>query len=267
MEIPEEFLDAITWELMTQPIVLPSGKIIDRTTLEQYERNEAVWGRPISDPFTNLPFYEQRKPIVAAALKLRIDRFLLENSNAEEIKKLPRVLGHSLAAPRTRDRRIEISDCFSKNLLGKKTANDIKVNKRVQATNTPQRIKRHCHQLPAIVPYPKQSPLNCNKRSKQMTKAFNTCIPHYNSAHIQNQIEVPEVLMNNTDSSRLLSNIKHFSTPEKLEYGVYCNHNILYRLPCKHVVSREMLLSIKNNQCKSCGSLYKSSDVERTHIL
>ncbi|EFN83981.1 RING finger protein 37 [Harpegnathos saltator] len=106
LEVPESFLDPITWEIMTQPITLPSGKVIDQVTLEKYEQNEAVWGRPLSDPFTGIPFNEHRKPIIATILKLRIDKFLLENSNLVEIKNMPRVLGRDSSSAIIKDRRI-----------------------------------------------------------------------------------------------------------------------------------------------------------------
>lgn len=91
--IPEEFLDAITWELMVFPTVLPSGKIVDQSTIDRHSEVEAKWGRLPSDPFTGLEFASHRKAILDLALKARIEKFLMENS--EQFKTVPRTLGSS----------------------------------------------------------------------------------------------------------------------------------------------------------------------------
>ena len=74
--VPNEFLDEITFEVMLQPILLPSGHNVDATTVEKHKRVEATWGRPSSDPFTGLPYSLTSKPIPNASLKARIDQFL-----------------------------------------------------------------------------------------------------------------------------------------------------------------------------------------------
>lgn len=90
-EIPDDFLDSITCELMIFPTVLPSGKIVDQSTIDKHSLNEANWGRSPSDPFTGVPFARGRQPILNLDLKSRIEKFLLENS--EHFKNVPRVLG------------------------------------------------------------------------------------------------------------------------------------------------------------------------------
>jgi len=52
VDMPLEFLDAITHEVMTCPLLLPCGQTVDKTTLDRYCKEEAVWGRAPSDPFT-----------------------------------------------------------------------------------------------------------------------------------------------------------------------------------------------------------------------
>ncbi|XP_041109427.1 RING finger protein 37 isoform X2 [Polyodon spathula] len=77
-DIPEEFIDPITQEVMTLPLLLPSGKVVDQSTMEEYERREAGWGRPPNDPFTGVPFSRHSKLLPHPSLKTRIDRFLLQ---------------------------------------------------------------------------------------------------------------------------------------------------------------------------------------------
>lgn len=272
-EIPESFLDPITLELMTQPITLPSGNVIDQTTLEKYERNEAIWGRSLSDPFTGIVFNENHKPIMATALKSRIDKFLLDNSTLDEIKSTPRVLGHASNSIIAGDRRIiEVPKCV---LSKKRTVKDAKLEACKQTMNGYlQQTKRYCHKLPIII-CSKQS--TANARSEQVTKISNSSKLVYNNSHNHIRDDKSENLITNVDSSldgnvkSLLLNIKRFSTPEKVELHNIssdckcCNNSVLYKLPCKHVICRKVLLSIENSQCKSCGLSYEMSDIERIH--
>lgn len=79
-DVPEEFLDAITLEIMPCPMLLPSGQVIDQSTLEKCNRSEATWGRAPSDPFTGVAFTPHSQPLPHPALKARIDHFLLQHS-------------------------------------------------------------------------------------------------------------------------------------------------------------------------------------------
>ncbi|XP_022647244.1 RING finger protein 37-like [Varroa destructor] len=78
--IPEEFLDSITVAVMTIPVVLPSGNIVDQSTLDKYVAIENRWGRPASDPFTGVPL--RSRPPVLPELKSRIDHFLSSSGSA-----------------------------------------------------------------------------------------------------------------------------------------------------------------------------------------
>lgn len=279
LEVPESFLDPITWELMTQPITLPSGKVIDQATLEKHGQNEAIWGRPLSDPFTGIAFSEHRKPIMATALKSRIDKFLFDNSNSSEIKSIPRVLGHDSTSALAGDRRItEVPKCVLSKNLSKRTVKDAELDARKQTMDGySQQTKRYCHQLPAVVVCSKQS--TANARSEQATKISSSSKLVHNDSHNHNRDDdkSERLVVADVDSSldgnvkTLLSNIKRFSAPEKVELHNIssdckcCNNSILYKLPCKHVICRKVLLSIENSQCKSCGLFYKLSDIERIH--
>ncbi|KAG9270646.1 RING finger protein 37 isoform X1 [Astyanax mexicanus] len=76
--IPDEFLDPLTQELMVLPLILPSGMVIDSSTLEEYQKHEATWGRLPNDPFTGVPFTQDSKPLPNPVLKSRIDSLILQ---------------------------------------------------------------------------------------------------------------------------------------------------------------------------------------------
>ena len=65
---------------MPFPMLLPSGKVIDQSTLEKCNRSEATWGRVPSDPFTGVAFTPHSQPLPHPSLKARIDHFLLQHS-------------------------------------------------------------------------------------------------------------------------------------------------------------------------------------------
>ncbi|KAM9858068.1 RING finger protein 37 [Aulostomus maculatus] len=78
LSVPEEFLDPITQEVMVLPMLLPSGVSVDNSTLEEYQKREATWGRPQNDPFTGVPFTSTSQPLPNPQLKRRIDHFVLQ---------------------------------------------------------------------------------------------------------------------------------------------------------------------------------------------
>lgn len=76
--IPADFLDPLTQELMVLPMILPSGMVVDSSTLEEYQKQEAIWGRLPNDPFTGVAFTKDSKPLPNPLLKSRIDSLVLQ---------------------------------------------------------------------------------------------------------------------------------------------------------------------------------------------
>ncbi|XP_023343683.1 RING finger protein 37 isoform X4 [Eurytemora carolleeae] len=79
-KIPTEFLDEITAELMLIPMVLPSGKFVDRGTLEKCNESQAMYGGLPRDPFSGRVYTENLKPVFCAELKSRIDAYLTQQN-------------------------------------------------------------------------------------------------------------------------------------------------------------------------------------------
>ena len=92
-QIPEEFLDGLTFEIMALPVRLPSGNVIDERTLERFTEQEAAWGRSPSDPFTSQLITDTRRPLYDTSLKQRIDAFLLSESHRPCLRNVPRTVG------------------------------------------------------------------------------------------------------------------------------------------------------------------------------
>ncbi|XP_053204601.1 uncharacterized protein LOC128389104 [Panonychus citri] len=75
--IPAEFIDPFTSQLMEFPMLLPCGKNCDRAYLHKYIRLEKKWSRKPSDPFTGITFSREQIPTIDNELKKRIDKWCL----------------------------------------------------------------------------------------------------------------------------------------------------------------------------------------------
>lgn len=71
-ELPEEFIDPITCSLMRDPVVLESGKVVDRSTIVKHLITNQT------DPFTGLPT-SLDLIYTDIALKIRIDNYLAQS--------------------------------------------------------------------------------------------------------------------------------------------------------------------------------------------
>lgn len=78
-EIPEEFVDELTHDMMRMPIKLPSQKYIDKSTLDIYLSEKRKINEKEKDPFTCVEFSSTYKPIIDEELKSKIDKFMFEN--------------------------------------------------------------------------------------------------------------------------------------------------------------------------------------------
>ncbi|CAO1442966.1 unnamed protein product [Diamesa tonsa] len=122
-DIPEEFVDVITCEIINIPMVLPSGNIVDMLTIEKCKNNEEKMGRLPSDPFTGLIYTPNNQPLFNAALKARIDEFKLKNSHEIEIKNSGRTTGRIFTKRVTTS--VDQRNLYTKNVCTKKVKLDI----------------------------------------------------------------------------------------------------------------------------------------------
>ncbi|XP_046412587.1 RING finger protein 37 [Neodiprion fabricii] len=269
VEIPEDFLDPITYEVMVQPIMLPSGKIIDQLTLERHEQNEALWGRSPSDPFTGIPFGNTCKPIIATSLKARIDKFLIENSNDDNIKKLPRTVGRKISQVCDQLVGVEKTVCAN----SKSTVLKVKSSHTLKR-NIPSNLTNSQHKLPVLVMCTKQSLDLTESKRTRLSKTPQHCtvsddidIEGDCARNISNEIDGDLEL----NVKSVLSGLKRFNGPKTREAsGVpkgcsCCKSSILYKLPCKHVICRRVLTTVKLPKCQHCGLSYSTRDPIRIH--
>ncbi len=140
VDVPSEFLDEVTFEVMAMPVLLPSGHNVDQLTLDKHNREQELWGRSPSDPFTGVTFSETSKPVPNAALKVRIDQFVLKCSSDIQISS--RTLGTSedrgasvaaVSSLVSGSRRKDVSNFFPARALGP----TVSKNRRVSTISEP----------------------------------------------------------------------------------------------------------------------------------
>lgn len=228
--IPEAFLDAITYEIMALPMVLPSGKVIDNSTLQRFNSNEEKWGRASSDPFTGQTFNENRKPILNVVLKSQIDAFLLANCNLSEISSAPRTIG-TVGKRKLTSQTVTVTAAHRSN--------------KNQKLDNAERLSEASIQ-------------------HGLSPASSTTTPKL----IQRQ-SLDDVVQNILKSRKYTRSISNTSEAEKIRkcfQNTETNHNcsnILYNIKlCSHFICRNCLIQKNLNVCK-CGKKFKNFDVDR----
>lgn len=250
LEIPEAFLDTITFEIMALPMVLPSGKIIDNSTLLKHIEQEEKWGRVPSDPFTFQPFTDSRKPVLNVHLKAQIDSFLLKNCSVQSIARLPRTVG-SITKRRieqseecSKDSKMAKSDCISQE---KNTKSYHCTDETVQAP------------LPQSIVLPSSSTISTASLSSLSSSSSSSSAMKSQSLDeaIRGVLKIGKYTANIATQND--SNIKKcFQCPEMV-------NNTLYTIRiCSHLICRDCLVKKNISICK-CGKSFSNIDVIKHH--
>lgn len=228
--IPEEFLDSITYELMAMPISLPSGKNIDRLTLEKHSQQEEKWGRAPTDPYTGLCFTTGRKPVFNAALKVQIDKFLLDNSNLAQFSNVPRTVGTVTRIPK---RTHAVSGSYCHATASYELYQDAKRTRTAAET-------LGAHDQSALI-----------KRTSNL------------SASLEEAVQ--SALKNITRYTRRDDSATQSDVSNCLHCAKSNNESILYKIRnCSHLICITCLTNVNIRTC-SCGKPFTNIDVERFH--
>lgn len=232
VEIPEEFIDQITHEVMTLPVILPSGKMIDQRTLEKCQREEERWGRKPSDPFTGLVFTDTSKPVIDTHLKCKIDEFLLKHSNLEQIKYMPRRLGsdrESTFQSSSRTIQYTISKIIENPIPSKrKSDNDSSSSKKIRI---------------------------CEERSVFDNKASN------NESN-----DLTKMLAKTLSNLPSFLSIPKSKSEERILCCIQCSVlEQLYKFPCEHILCRSCTIQ-KQNYCTSCDKSFNFAEIQKIHL-
>lgn len=266
--------------------MLPSGKVVDQSTIDRHSEVESKWGRLPSDPFTGLEFNSFRRAVLDLPLKARIEKFLMENS--EHFKSIPRSLGSSRIR-RSRNRHASqfaslhnhnpSVGTYSSLLAYQRPATAKKTSatatlvssqpaaKRARLSTATETASSHVYRVDMGL----SSPLNTTTTATQTsatatataTLSLSSSIASSSTA-TQSNIEVA--------IQQALSKITRFTQP-KVETKPACcircqslqfTHEIQ---TCKHLVCRDCLVLLSQEQMCSCKTSFKGGDVQRYHKL
>ena len=86
-ETPSKFLDALTYEVMLLPHILPSGYYVDQSSIDKSRELDLMNGRPPSDPFTGIPYSEHLRPTFCPELKAELDLYFSQHPMSQPVAK------------------------------------------------------------------------------------------------------------------------------------------------------------------------------------
>lgn len=280
IEIPEDFIDPLTFEIMTVPILLPSGKHIDEQSLNRYVNTEASWGRPPSDPFTGVPFSTGKGPLTDASLKARIDQFVLKHSDTLRV---PRTLGHSKNSIKSVQSSTEVSSrlVFSDSA---KTVEDgdsevviiddddittsVKTNKRDRHAVTAADSEKSCKKQKTEVASVVQS--DYGQSDKRLVSAKLDMHPCDHKSSLSRSLDA--ALYSALGNLPSFSKSKSVNSEDFQNIGSVCClcekslvqvETVKYRIPCGHIVCRSCLIMGDTVTCGKCNRHCKSSEAIR----
>lgn len=305
VEVPEDFVDCITCEIMTVPMLLPCGKNIDQSTLERHNSVEASWGRLPSDPFTGVTYNDQNKPLPNTPLKVRLDKFLLENSL--QLQHIPKTLGrysdncsaYQKNGPnlsRLVESHENISRCRADNIVndqGESAMNEIlQIRKRKKVClHSDIKDKRNRKTEPSIPGSDASENCHSDLNIIDLTKDDMTSVTMVTGKGQSVSLKTKsheEELKESIDSafSAVLSQLPSFTKSERNvedEAGPssvvrhsqsHCSNcegqcGSMYRAPCGHLFCRKCVLK-DTNRCsvvldKMCQKSWKSSEICKVH--
>ena len=295
VQIPDDFIDQITFEIMTMPMLLPCGKNIDQSTLEKFVNTEASWGRAPSDPFTGVLFSPGHQVVPNTALKARLDQFLLRYSDK---LKVARTLGSAGTVPINRtmkgsrlvtasgssmeDDKVPIPSKSAVKRSGKNEAETMIFNNKKRKLN----INFHDSNNPVVKA--KRNSFTAIPKSVTETGDLNISSDNISESNVkiidkvteQNPVKHTSALNSSLDSalSSVLSTLPSFtSSREDTRQGFKamscssCSKDLLgdtivkYKLPCNHYICRKCVqFNTKSMiECKICDSKFTSVQLTR----
>lgn len=285
VDIPEEFIDPLTCEIMSVPMLLPSGQSINQSTLENFIDAEANWGRAPSNPFTGIRFSKTYKAIPNTPLKVRIDKFLMEHSS--HFPNVSRTVGrasdfHNQHISVTASKWVELSRdslngspsamnenssqsdykftesiCQKSNSENKDQDNKSVSSSNSQSNNFVNQIKTKVSSSSSLHVSSKRNLVSKTDQPPGKKQRYTTCDSSSNASSHENS--VTQSL--NSALSMALSNLPSFLSPqnkppdkkeEEIIHGKCVNcpfseQTPLYTLPCKHTMCFQCLKNLKCN--------------------
>uniref|UniRef100_A0A8C0SVD5 RING finger protein 37 n=1 Tax=Canis lupus familiaris TaxID=9615 RepID=A0A8C0SVD5_CANLF len=284
-DVPEEFLDPITLEIMPCPMLLPSGKVIDQSTLEKCNRSEATWGRVPSDPFTGVAFTPHSQPLPHPSLKARIDHFLLQHSvpGCHLLGRAQTALAvtpSSIALP-SRKRKMEQPEHLPDGSLGISASGFSTTNLLVSPTTSEHTAKKMkaASELGLTHMDCSTDPVSHEQKLSQSLEVALTStlgsMPSFTARLTRGQLQHLGTRESCTSWRPATGSEQPGSIPGpecascKRVFSPYFKKEPVYQLPCGHLLCRPCLGEKQRSlpvACTACQRPFASQDVLRVHF-
>ena len=294
VSIPEEFLDPVTLEVMSMPMLVPSGQTLDQQTLDKHYAQEAKWGRPPNNPFTAVPFTSSSQPVPNTGLKSRIDQFLLQHG-ADLLPVMGRALGSTQCFQGPKSKISSLLSNSASNSAQQRTVSQERhaaslsaasATNKLESDETVSRGQRSAVcSIPEItdrpsvttVKRPAGSPSTAKRRSVANTgNSVATSSPTIDEVLSSTLQSLPSYLKPKQTTSKELKKEMQCSVCCKVDASCY------YQLQCRHVVCRCCLTgqsegdAVEHNlpggatggrltSCGRCGTTVCRQEVTRLH--
>ena len=289
VNIPSDFLDAITYEVMMIPILLPSGYTVDQMTLEKHNREQASWGRAPNDPFTGKSFTANAKPVSNAALKVRIDQFLLKYGSDVSVNS--RTVGSRSVFNFANVSSLVSNEDKSSNSAEKKP---IVVKGKLQSTANHYKEPTKLSHAVAVKATKKRpvSPSEPSISSKKLRSTTYSSIPMIDLTGEPSNTScssaiVTKIVNTRNDHEKYLSSTLNDALDSALNAlpsfscrtihdtqskCIECDETFevggAYQLPCKHKICRICITKGANSEikCPKCNKLFSRSSIVKIHL-
>ncbi|XP_020369330.1 RING finger protein 37 isoform X2 [Rhincodon typus] len=267
--VPEEFLDPITSEIMVLPTLLPCGKVIDQSTLDKYNQCEATWGRLPNDPFTNVPFSRNSKPIPHSTLKARLDYFLLHTTIPDRAVVGRTHVGFvaSSAVKRKSDSpQGVITNPTSEGLnvgISGNSAAVLDCGEKRFKTET-KKMQEPAQDLGAVSHEQRLS----QSLDSALTSALST-LPSFTVQQRQDQQQPAVGSISACTQEWIPASSDEACISCKKSFSAYSQNMVVYRLLCGHLICRVCLSERQKSSapsCLKCNRAICTSDVVRVHL-
>ena len=282
-EIPDEFLDPITFEIMTLPILLPSGHSVDISTLERCKKEDEKNGRMAMDPFTGVPLNHENKAVPNTALKYRLDSFMLKKKS-EMFQR--QTTGVSIPSSDVTGNIKNLKRISNYGMSDKVSLKKVRVSSLLNsAKSKTYNCECELDSVSAISKYQAKDSTNKIQSDKQIAENDSSvnseCIWSKFSEkeqRVSEKLSHEELLKNSLESAlqkvvRPYS-LKVASDQESNKKAWKCclctttsTEKHFFKIPCDHLVCRDCLM--KDQAVKKCGQclvVFKSHEVARVHF-
>lgn len=263
-------------------MILPSGMVIDNSTLEEYQKREATWGRLPNDPFTGVPFTQNSKPLPNPLLKSRIDRLALQTGctgvgNRNNLLTKPQPSRLTVEAKSVTDSSINRDHKDTLQAQSFASVSDSKTGPdscKSGPTQSRSAKRKYDSSFPSTSADPDRSPLR---------KAHET--PSESNSHERRLADSLDQALN-----AALHGLPVFTSPNRTAscvdasagghscafcsclLTVYSSSVASYSLPCAHLMCGACLRQKRSSdsqrlkiKCPTCGTTASSRDITRVH--